>query len=336
MLAPGHVPYPAARPPEDLALKGTEPLYRYLAVPFDAAARRGAWRSGSAELELTDATGTHTLRFALTYGRSATPTWGTFRDYTRLPCFGSGELLVTDTAPDGIHLLLRARPEVACTVVVSQVEIRSGETIVASVAVGLTANLRPGVEAQVPLFVPLEAARRSHLDRSGLRAWLQLSRDAQEPRWVSWQIESVTLRRCPVRRTPGVQFTLVVALAASGTGCALYRVGGAPPGHIELWQPPSAPAARGAAIAAPASEPTLVVSPGVLAGLGSREVDGRSHNEAALGFELGLYWTRLTFAETSLAGEAPSYHPDKAALGLNLGWTPSQIPLRLRRSPADR
>ena len=68
-----------------------------------------------------------------------------------------------------------------------------------------------------------------------------------------------------------------------------------------------------------------MLSPGVLAGLGSREFDGRSQNESALGFELGLYWTRLTFAETSLRGEAPSYYrPDQAALGLNLGWTPTQ------------
>ena len=118
----------------------------------------------------------------------------------------------------------------------------------------------------------------------------------------------------------------MVAMATiSATGCALYQIGGPSAGHVELWQPPSAPAARGAGIAAPASEPTLVLSPGVLAGLGSREVDGRSQNESAVGFELGLYWTRLTFAETSLRGEAPRYRPDKAALGLNLGWTPTQL-----------
>ena len=126
-------------------------------------------------------------------------------------------------------------------------------------------------------------------------------------------------------RTFRVSFALVVALAPTGTGCAIYRIGGAPPGHVELWQPPSAPAAHGAALAAPVSERTLLVSPGVLAGLGSRQVDGESHGESALGFELGLYWTRLTFAETSLRGEAPSYHPDRAALGLNLGWTPTQL-----------
>jgi hypothetical protein len=190
VLLPGRAPYSAAEPAEDVALTGTEPHYRYLAVPFDAAARRGGWRFGSAELELTDAGGPQTLRFALSYGRSATPTWGTFRDYHRpLPCGGSGELLITDTAPDGIHLLLRARPEVACTLVISRVEIRSGYTIVASVAVGLTANLRPGVEAQVPLFVPLEAARRGQLARNGLGVWLQIRHDAQEPTWVSWRID---------------------------------------------------------------------------------------------------------------------------------------------------
>ena len=190
VLLSGHAPYPAAGPPQDVALTGAEPLYRYLAVPFDAAARRGGGRSGSAELELTDAAGAHALRFALTYGRSATPTWATFRNETQeLPYAGAGELLVTDTAPDGIHLLLRARPDVACTLVVSQVEIRSGEAIVISVATALTANLRPGVEAQVPLFIPLEAARRDHLARKGLSARLQIRRDPLEPLWVSWRID---------------------------------------------------------------------------------------------------------------------------------------------------
>ena len=123
-----------------------------------------------------------------------------------------------------------------------------------------------------------------------------------------------------------VHFALMAAVAASGTGCALYRIGGASPGHVDLWQPPSAPAAHGATIAAPVAEPTLVVSPGVLAGLRSTEVDGESHNGAALGFELGLYWTRLVFEEKSLPGESPSYdRRDRSALGLNLGWTPTQL-----------
>ena len=140
---------------------------------------------------------------------------------------------------------------------------------------------------------------------------------------------SITLGRCPVTRTSRAQLALVVALATSGTGCALYRIGGASPGHVELWQPPSAPAAHGATIAAPAPEPTLVVSPGVLAGLRSTAIDGESrgsHNGAALGFELGLSWTRLVFEETALPGEAPSDdRRDKSALGLNLGWTPTQL-----------
>ena len=196
LLFPGHAPYLAPEHAEDVAVTGSEPVYRYMAVPFDAAARRGGWRDGSAELTVTDAAGPHALRFPLTFGRSATPTWGTFHDYTRLPCAGEGELLITDTAPDGIHLLLRARPEVACSLVFSQVEIRSGETTVISVAAGLTANLQPGIEAQVPLFVPLEAARRGLLDgkeprdwRKQLSVWLNVRCDALEPSWVSWRID---------------------------------------------------------------------------------------------------------------------------------------------------
>jgi hypothetical protein len=108
-------------------------------------------------------------------------------------------------------------------------------------------------------------------------------------------------------------------------GCAHVQLGGTVPGQVDLWRPPNAPAAPGALLAPPAPEPTLVVSPGVLAGTGVREAAGAGQGEAALGFELGLYWTRVTPNDRAPAGEAPGFTRPRSALGLNLGWTPTAL-----------
>lgn len=118
---------------------------------------------------------------------------------------------------------------------------------------------------------------------------------------------------------------LLGAFVAATVGCANFQIGGALPGKVDLWQPPNAVAAQGATLAPPAPEPTLIISPGVLAGTGARETAGGSQAEAALGFELGLYWTRVTPDEKVLAGEALGFTRPRSTLGLNLGWTPTEL-----------
>jgi hypothetical protein len=119
---------------------------------------------------------------------------------------------------------------------------------------------------------------------------------------------------------------VLLALVAATFDCATFQVGGGPlPGKVDLSQPPSAMAARGAVLAPPAPEPALIVSPGVLGGTGARQTAGTSQAEAALGFELGLYLAKVIPAETVPAGAAPGFTRPRSAFGLNLGWTPVQL-----------
>jgi hypothetical protein len=189
MLLSGRAPYPAAGAPQDLASSGAEPVYRYFPVPLDDAAGRGRWQTGAVQVDLTDAAGAHTLTFGLAYGRAATPTWGTFVGQTTRPCGGSGDLLVTDTAPDGVHLVLRVLPVTSEALTISRLELRSAERVVAGQPKALTVNLQPKERAQVPLFLPLDATRRAQLGRHGLAVWLEIACGASQPRWVSWPIE---------------------------------------------------------------------------------------------------------------------------------------------------
>jgi hypothetical protein len=117
----------------------------------------------------------------------------------------------------------------------------------------------------------------------------------------------------------------LAAVVATTVGCANVQSGGRLPGKVDLWRPPDAPAARGATPAPPAPEPTLMVSPGVLAGTGARETARAVQAEAALGFELGLYGTRVTPDEKALVGETPGSTRPRSAFGLNLGWTPTKL-----------
>jgi len=65
--------------------------------------------------------------------------------------------------------------------------------------------------------------------------------------------------------------------------------------------------------------------PGVLGGTGAREAAGAAQAEAALGFELGLYWTRVTPDDKTLVGDTPWFSRPRSAFGLNLGWTPTEL-----------
>jgi hypothetical protein len=76
----------------------------------------------------------------------------------------------------------------------------------------------------------------------------------------------------------------------------------------------------------------VVLSPGVLAGLGAREVgDGDMHGAASLGFELGAHTTRVKMSELDKDGSRDYGFRDMAGWGVNFGWTPYQT-----RTPAQR
>jgi hypothetical protein len=191
ILLSGRAPSPAAGTPQELTLSNRETLYRYFPVPLEVAASRGRWRTAWAQVDLTDAAGPHTLRFPLAYGRAAIPTWATYPHSADLPCGAHGEVLVTDTAADGVHLVLRVLASTADRLSISRVELRSGQTVVASIPEALNVTARPRDYAQVPLFLPLDAARRSTLAPRDLGVWIESACATGGPRWAWWRIVPV-------------------------------------------------------------------------------------------------------------------------------------------------
>jgi hypothetical protein len=116
---------------------------------------------------------------------------------------------------------------------------------------------------------------------------------------------------------------LSVAVAALASGCVHLRLrDGA--GDVDLGRPPPALAARGATLPRPPWDRALVVSPGVLVGAGVRSAEGVVTRERGVGFELGLYATRIRLDEMMLDGERLDYGfgPVFQAWGVNLGWNP--------------
>jgi hypothetical protein len=117
---------------------------------------------------------------------------------------------------------------------------------------------------------------------------------------------------------------LLACVAGAANGCWYARLGADPPGHVDLAKPPAALAARGVTLPEPAWSPTLAISPGVLAGLGAHAAAaGSTRAETGLGFELGLYGTATKRGEVSIPGKRDWDLADHA-VGVNLGWTPSQ------------
>src|SRR5262245_25324476 len=117
IVVPGAVNHVAPGFPHDLALAAGQAYHRYLPVPFDgdAAWLLGRW-SGHAEVALSAGGAVHTLRFELVYRKAPTPVWGTFWYPIVTACWEVAELIVTDTAPEGVHAVLRfASPREAHT-----------------------------------------------------------------------------------------------------------------------------------------------------------------------------------------------------------------------------
>jgi hypothetical protein len=123
-----------------------------------------------------------------------------------------------------------------------------------------------------------------------------------------------------VSRAPAV----FVAAALTSSGC-LYtaQIGRDRPGHVDLVAPPAVLPARGTLPAEPVRGPAMIVSGGVLADVGTRLVDGSTRGEAALAFELGLYFTHATPPAVILADDRNGYRLGPWQLGVNVGWTPA-------------
>jgi len=115
-----------------------------------------------------------------------------------------------------------------------------------------------------------------------------------------------------------------VAAALTSSGC-LYtaQIGRDRPGHVDLVVPPAVLPARGTLPAEPVGGPAMIVSPGVLADLGTRRANGSTRDEAALSFELGLYFTHATPPAVILAEDGNRYRLGPWQLGVNVGWTPA-------------
>jgi hypothetical protein len=190
ILLSGRSPFSAAGTPQEVALSPGEAAHRYFPVPLEVQASRGRWQSGSVQIDVTDEGAPHTLTFPLTYGRPAIPTWATFESRSALPCGASGELLVTDTAADGVDAVLRVLPATADALSISRLELRSGEAVVVSTSTALNVDVHPHEEAQVPLFLPLDAARRAELPRRGLALWIEAACRTGPPVWARWKIEA--------------------------------------------------------------------------------------------------------------------------------------------------
>jgi hypothetical protein len=109
--------------------------------------------------------------------------------------------------------------------------------------------------------------------------------------------------------------------AALALGCAHVRLSEGP-GDVDLERAPPALAARGATLPARTVDRAVVVSPGLMAGVGARGAGDEMHGEAGIGAELGVYTTRVSVSEM-VEGNSRDYgFRDMAGWGVNVGWTP--------------
>ena len=89
----------------------------------------------------------------------------------------------------------------------------------------------------------------------------------------------------------------LVAAALAMSGCVHRQMGDERPGHVVLEQPPAALAARGTLPAEPMPAPAVVVSAGAMLDWGAR-CNASCAGEGTLGFELGVYFTRVRRGQT--------------------------------------
>jgi len=111
--------------------------------------------------------------------------------------------------------------------------------------------------------------------------------------------------------------------AWAACGCVHRQIGGGQPGHVVLEQPPAVLAARGTLPAKPLPAPAVVVSAGAILDWGER-CSGSCAPEGTLGFELGLYFTRVNRGETFQASDPHDIGRVPWELGVNVGWTPPE------------
>jgi len=123
--------------------------------------------------------------------------------------------------------------------------------------------------------------------------------------------------------------------AALSLGCAHVRLHEGP-GDVDLEHAPPALAARGATLPARTLDRAVVVSPGLMAGVGARDGDDDMHGEAGIGLELGVHATRVSMSEMVEDDSRDYGFPDATGWGVNVGWTPywARTPLQKSHQPS--
>jgi hypothetical protein len=187
LVIPGEGDQVVTLPPERVDLAPEQRVHRYVALPFDNTA---AWRhdhhAGFIRLDVTASDGAHALRFDVVYAQAPRPHWG-----TNWPI----SIVVAGESTAGLQLVVRLYP------VMTGARIESIELVARGVppAFGAPAGeddrivvqpLSLAVEsvadepAEVPIFLPFDAARRGTVGTKDLRVRVLIAGDGHEPEWL--------------------------------------------------------------------------------------------------------------------------------------------------------
>jgi hypothetical protein len=166
-VLPGAGTFVAAGFPEELTVPAGNAVHRYVPIAFDNDA---AWRrklvQASVEVHVIDKAGAQALRFDLEQRQPGAPEWGIFE--ARPGVNGGGttpELLVTETAPDGVHFVIRLPPAKS----LEDGKWRIGPLLLTDKKGELFKTVPASVVFEqpwrepiaVPFFLPMDASRRA-------------------------------------------------------------------------------------------------------------------------------------------------------------------------------
>lgn len=180
LVIPGAGEHAATSLPERLDLAPGQPVHRYVPLAFDnAAAWNGHGRAGFVRIDVTAPDGAHALRFDVAQTQAPRPRWGTY--------WGSRGV-VTRVSPDGVHMVFRLQPDQTDPVRIESVEVVAGDTPILVRPLGLKVDPTPGVEAEVPLFLPVDTARLGATNDRRLKVRISVIRAGHEPVWLEADI----------------------------------------------------------------------------------------------------------------------------------------------------